>query len=179
MSSILAFGASNSRASINARLARHAASRLAGFDIDFIDLNAFEMPLFGVDRERESGIPEAAQRFKDHIRSADAVLISFAEHNGSYSVAFKNVLDWCSRIEPSMWLDRPMCLLATSPGKRGGQGVLDAAKARFPFMGGVVVSHFSLPSFEENFDDEHGITEPELARGLDAALEAFRARLLK
>lgn len=177
MTTVLAFGASNSRSSINVRLARHAVGLLRDVTVDFLDLNDFEMPIFSVDRERASGLPEAAHRFKDHLRRADAVLISLAEHNGSYTVAFKNLLDWSSRIEASLWLDKPMCLLATSPGKRGGQSVLEAARARFPFIGGVIVSHFSLPSFDDHFDAERGITEPALAASLRECLDALQARL--
>ena len=84
----------------------------------WVDLNDFEMPIFSVDREARDGIPAPAHRFKALIREAEGVLISLAEHNGSYSVAFKNLLDWTSRIERSLWLDRPLCLMATSPGAR-------------------------------------------------------------
>ena len=103
--------------------------------------------------------------------------MSLAEHNGSYSVAFKNVMDWASRLEGSLWQEKPMCLLATSPGGRGGRSVLDAALARFPRMGGKVVSSFSLPHFEDNFVSQSGIQDPLLDAGLTAALDAFHAQL--
>ena len=177
MKTILAFGASNSTASINVQLARHAVSMLSGVQINFIDLNDFEMPIFSIDRENTTGIPEAAHLFKTHIRHADAILISFAEHNGSYSVAFKNILDWSSRIERNMWLDKPMCLLATSPGRRGAQSVLKAACDRFPHMNGHVISHFSLPSFAHNFDADHGITNSEMAQQLQTILQTFQTHL--
>ncbi len=177
MKTILAFGASNSTTSINKQLARYAASLLHNVQIDFIDLNDFEMPIFSIDREDSTGIPAQAHRFKAHIRGADAILISFAEHNGSYSVAFKNLLDWTSRIESSMWLSKPMCLLATSTGKRGGQSVLEAALTRAPRMKGNVVSHFSLPSFNDTFDAERGITDPDLAQQLQEALSILQSQL--
>ena len=88
--------------------------------IDSIDLNDFEMPIFSIDKEKNTGIPNQAHTFKEKIRNAEGIIISFAEHNGSYSVAFKNIFDWASRIEKSMWLNKPMFLLATSPGGRGG-----------------------------------------------------------
>ena len=69
--------------------------------IEFIRLNDFEMPIFSIDRERKQGIPAETHRFKALIRKADGILISFAEHNDSYTVAFKNILDWSSRIEQS------------------------------------------------------------------------------
>ena len=99
MKTILSFGASNASNSINVQLARFATTYFSEYEINFIDLNEYEMPIFSIDREEQSGVPDPAHRFKDHIRRADGILISFAEHNGSYSVAFKNVMDWASRIE--------------------------------------------------------------------------------
>ena len=37
---------------------------------------------------------EHAQRFLDKIGEADALIISFAEHNGAYTVAFLHGLAW-------------------------------------------------------------------------------------
>ena len=177
MQTLLAFGASNASNSINVQLARFATTYFPKMNVNFIDLNDFEMPIFSIDRERVSGIPDAAHQFKAHIRQSDGVLISFAEHNGSYSVAFKNILDWTSRIEKSMWLDKPMCLLATSPGRRGAQNVLQAAMDRFQYMNGLVVSHFSLPSFQDNFEPKNGVIEPVLASKLEQTLMSFSDHL--
>ena len=180
MPRLLAFGASNSSRSINVRLARYAVEQLSRkieLEVVFIDLNDFEMPIFSVDREASDGIPSAAHHFKELIQSADGILISLAEHNGSYSVAFKNLIDWTSRIGSSLWLNRPLCLMATSPGRRGGQSVLQSAIARFPHMNSEVVSSFSLPLFKENFDPKLGITEPSLLETFQAALEAFQLKL--
>ena len=105
MRKILAFGASNSSKSINAQLTRYAVEQLAEkspIERCWIDLSDFEMPIFSVDREARDGVPAPAHRFKALIREAEGVLISLAEHNGSYSVAFKNLLDWTSRIERSL-----------------------------------------------------------------------------
>ena len=55
------------------------------------------MPVFSVDKE-ENGFPKEAQNFLDKIEEADLLVISLAEHNGAYSAAFKNILDWTSRI---------------------------------------------------------------------------------
>jgi NAD(P)H-dependent FMN reductase len=59
-----------------------------------LDLNDYEMPIYSIDRETEDGIPEEAQRFYDELGAVDAILISFAEHNGAYTAAYKNIFDW-------------------------------------------------------------------------------------
>ena len=63
-----------------------------------------------------------------------------------------------------------MLLLSTSPGGRGGKGVMDAALVRFPIHGAEIIEHFSLPKFNENFDDEQGITDPVLKAEFEQAV---------
>ena len=162
MKKIIAFGASSSKASINKQLATYVANEFADVAVEILDLNAYEMPIFSVDKQQENGIPKLAQDFYEKLGSADLIVISFAEHNGAYSSAFKNILDWTSRISANTFQGKPMLLLATSPGPRGGSTVLEIAKNRFPFQGGIVKGSYSLPSFGENFDAEKGITNEEL-----------------
>lgn len=163
---ILAFGASNSSTSINKQLAKYAASLFKNATVDLIDLNDYEMPIYSSDREKKDGFPQLAHDFYDKIGNADLILISFAEHNGAYSTAFKNIFDWTSRINSKTFQEKPMLLLATSPGARGGSSVLEIASKRFPFQGGIVKGSFSLPNFNDNFDSEKGITNPELKKQL-------------
>jgi multimeric flavodoxin WrbA len=174
MPKILAFGASSSKKSINRQLATWAGLQLNDAEIELIDLNDFEMPVFSVDKEAENGVPEEAHRFKRMIQECDGIIISFAEHNGSYSTAFKNIFDWTSRIEKPMWNDKPMFLMATSPGKRGGKSVLEVAVADFPHRSGKVVANYSLPSFNENFDPSGGILDTELRNLFFDELERFK-----
>ena len=158
---IIAFGASSSKQSINKQLATFAANQFQNVSVEILDLNDYEMPIFSVDKEKENGIHPLAQEFYSKLGSADLIIISFAEHNGNYSSAFKNILDWTSRINAKTFQEKPMLLLATSPGARGGSSVLEIASKRFPFQGGIVKGSFSLPSFYENFDVINGIIHPE------------------
>ena len=166
MKKIIAFGASSSKNSINKQLATYTANQFENSTVEVLDLNAYEMPIYSVDNEKENGIPQLAQDFYAKIGSADFIVISFAEHNGNFSSAFKNILDWASRINAKTFQEKPMLLLATSPGARGGSSVLDIATKRFPFQGGIVKGSFSLPSFNDNFDVEKGITNEDLKNQL-------------
>lgn len=170
---ILAFGASSSRNSINKKLAAYAASLVDGAQVDLLDLNDFEMPIYSIDKEQESGLPQLAHDFKARLAAADGVIISFAEHNGSYSAAFKNVYDWMSRVEKEIWMNKPMLLLATSPGARGGQSVLENALREFPHRKANIVGHFSLPSFGQNMTDG-GISDEDLLSGLKTELAKLK-----
>lgn len=172
MKKIVAFGASNSSKSINKALATWTAKQ-SGFDFEILDLNDYEMPIFSVDREASDGHPKEAFAFKEKLQSADGIVISFAEYNGAYTSAFKNVFDWFSRISNPRWLDKPMFLMSTSPGRRGGQSSLDQALKTFPHQGGKVLGSFSLPSFNDHFSPDLGITEKSLLEQFNSELEMF------
>ncbi|CAN0602102.1 unnamed protein product [Ectocarpus sp. 12 AP-2014] len=156
---ILAFGASTSRNSINRQLAYHAASTLAAaFDgkcsIDLLDLNDFEMPIFSVDREREIGIPPQAKAFMARIERADAIIASFAEHNGTYTAAFKNILDWASRIDIDVYQNKPALFLSASAGDQGAASVLATAVDSAPYMGADLRGSLSVGPWDVTFDAE-------------------------
>lgn len=166
---VLAFGASNSRTSINARLARHAAQVLTSeiskdAHVRFLDLNAFEMPIYSPEREEQLGIPAEAHAFKKAITAADALIVSFAEHNGSYTTAFKNILDWVSRIDVNVWQNRPVLFMSASGGEWGGGTVLATAVEAGPYLGGDVRAHFSVGPWQEKFDEvTESLADPDLA----------------
>ena len=159
MRKILAFGASSSKQSINKELASYSASQITGFESITLDLNDFEMPIYSIDKENENGIPEQAYEFKEYIKNADGIIISFAEHNGSYTAAFKNIFDWISRIEKVVWNHKPMFLLSTSTGERGAETIMQIANARISRESPLKIPVFSLPNFDQNFDKEKGIID--------------------
>lgn len=177
MKKVVAFGASSSRNSINRTLATFTADQLNNTVVKVLDLNNFEMPIFSVDRENKSGIHELAQQFKLEILDADGVVISFAEHNGAYSAAFKNIYDWVSRINNDVWESKPLFLLATSPGGRGGKSVLELAYARFSRGYKNTIVTFSLPEFGKNFSKESGIINDALKQEFTEKLASFSSAL--
>ncbi|MDP3313997.1 NADPH-dependent FMN reductase [Lutibacter sp.] len=159
MKKIITIGGSNSKNSINKILAEYVGDLVKNVELIKVDLNNYEMPLFSVDVEAKVGSPKGVIALNELIETADGFIISLAEHNGSYSVAFKNAFDWLSRINGKVWRDKPMLLLATSPGIRGGQSVLDIALGRFPFNGAQIVGSMSFPSFFDNFKNNEVLNE--------------------
>ena len=174
MKNIIAFAGSNSKDSINKRLASYTAEQVKNAKVAVLDLNDYELPIYSMEFEKEFGIPANAQRFLEKIKAADGVVLSLAEHNGAYSSAFKNLFDWMSRIDGKLWSEVPMFLMSSSPGGRGGATVLEMAKGRFPYMGGNIVADFSLPSFGQNFS-ENGITDDELRDMFNESVTAFES----
>ena len=172
---ILAFAASSSSNSINKKLVTYAASLIDDAEVEILDINDYEMPLFSEDREKELGQPDAAKSFFNKIGDADALLISFAEHNGSYTAAYKNLYDWASRIDPKVYQGKPTVMLSTSPGPGGARSVLALAKTSAPFGGGDVKADLSLASFYDIFDaDEGRVIDAEAQAQLEATLSSLK-----
>ncbi|THV57793.1 NADPH-dependent oxidoreductase [Flagellimonas alvinocaridis] len=159
MKKIITIAGSNSQKSINKSLLAYTSGLLKNVEVISIDLNDYLLPIYGADFEAENGIPTAIKRLDELFDTADGFMVSLAEHNGSYAAVFKNTLDWLSRINMKVWREKPMLLMATSPGGRGGASVLQAASTYFPFMGADISDTFSLPSFYENFREGNIIEE--------------------
>lgn len=153
MKKIAAFAGSTSSTSINKQLASYAAQNLENTAFDVLDLNDYKVPIFSEDKERENEYPEGALLFNETLDKYDGFIVSLAEHNGSYAAAFKNLFDWASRKNKEVFRNKPVLVMATSPGGRGGASVLAAALGTFPHMGANVVADYSLPKFYENFKD--------------------------
>ncbi len=153
MKKILTLGGSSSKHSINKQLAAYAGSLSHGVEVINLDLNDYPLPLFSVDLEKEEGFSKELLDLNSILDRVDGFVISLAEHNGAYSAAFKNAFDWLSRIDGKVWRNKPMLLLSTSPGARGGKSVMEIALSRFPFNGGNIVGSMTFPLFNENFKD--------------------------
>ena len=176
MKNIIAFAGSNSKKSINKQLATYTANQLKDAEANVLDLNDFELPMYSIDYENEHGIPDNAHRFLKLIKGADGIVLSLAEHNGSYAAVFKNTYDWMSRIDGKLWSNIPMLLMATSPGGRGAASVLETAANGFKHLGGNVVATYSLPGFGSNFT-ETGIVDVDLKQKLNTAIAALEAAI--
>lgn len=177
---LLAFAASNSTTSINKKLVQYACAQLKkdilpDVEVELIDLNDYEMAIYSPERETGSGIPEEAKRFYTKIGEADALVISFAEHNGFYSSAYKNLFDWTSRIDMKVYQGKSMILMATSPGKGGAANALKTAVESAPYFGMDVKGSISIPAFYENFDmEKNELTNPELREQLVETLSLLK-----
>lgn len=177
MKKIIVLAASNSKQSINKQLAIYASSLLKNVEVSVLDLNDYDLPIYSSDIEKEEGVHPEATKFYTDLSTGDAYVLSLAEHNGSYSAAFKNAYDWASRVQQKVWGEKPVLLLATSPGARGGATVLETAKASFPYMGAKVVGDLALPSFYDHFK-EGEVIHKELKNDLEVEVSKLQNALL-
>ncbi|MGG5506186.1 MULTISPECIES: NADPH-dependent FMN reductase [unclassified Myroides] len=170
---VIGFGASTSTTSINKTLASYALSFFPEAEVELLDLNDFTVPVFSVDCEREN-CPMEAKAFLAKLKEADVLVCSMAEHNRNWTVGFKNLFDWCSRLELKLFQEKPMLLLSTSPGGYGAQNSLNIAKTIFPSFGGNIVETFALPKLHENFDSAKGIIPEDLHETFEQTVERFK-----
>jgi NAD(P)H-dependent FMN reductase len=174
MKKILAIGGSNSINSINRNLANYTATLFTDSAVNLYDLSFINLPIFSIQLEEANGIPDLVMEFAKQIDESDFIVLSLAENSGNLNAGFKNLLDWTSRIKGrKTFADKPMLLMATSPGARGGSSVLDIAKNLFPYQGAVIKNTFSLPSFYQNYNDEKGITNSEILNNLKTIIKTL------
>lgn len=176
MAQIIAFAGSTHKSSINKQLAVYATSFLNAHKADILDLNDYPLPIYSEDTEAEDGFSPNLLAFKAKLQQADAFVIATAEHNGSWTAAFKNLYDWLSRLDRNIFGDKKILLLSTSPGTGGAGSSLAMAKRSFPFAHGEIVAEFSLPSFYENFT-QGKISNPTLNAEFELQVAQFEARL--
>ncbi len=81
-----------------------------------------------------------------------------------------------SMVDKNIWQNKPMFLLSTSPGAKGGSEVLSIMLRALPVLGADIVAHFSLPLFLENFSEDT-IVEPELKEHFNRELDKFKKAL--
>lgn len=150
MKHVLAFSGSLSSDSINRELLIYALSHHSRVEPRLISLQEHPIPLFSTDLERE-GIPANVSALRALFDSADGYMLAVPEYNSSIPAGFKNVVDWLSRTGGKTFQDKPVLLLSTSPGVRGGASVQQHLLRVLPFWGAQVVASYSLPKFKENF----------------------------
>jgi NAD(P)H-dependent FMN reductase len=173
MASFLAFAGSNSSTSINYSLVQYTVSLIEDHEIQLLNMVNMPFPIYSEDLEREQGFSNSLIEFKDELQAADGLIISVNEHNGNPSAYTKNLFDWLSRLERKFLDKANILLMSTSGGKRGGAGSLQVIESLLPRFGGKILATFSLPSYNENFSLEEGITDDALAAAHREALNSF------
>jgi len=172
---ILALSTSNSLQSINQAFAIWAAKQLAASSIQVRNMNDYELPIYSPQREQECPKPDAVRGFLSDVEEADIIIIGYAEHNGNFTAAWKNVSDWVSRSERRFFLNKPVLALATSPGKGGAASVLALGKTQVAHSGGDLVEAISLPSFQEHYNENEGqVTHLTTLERMSLVKESFK-----
>jgi NAD(P)H-dependent FMN reductase len=164
---IIVFAGSNSKQSINQNFVRSISSLYSGIEV--INLRDYQAPIYGVDVEQESGVPDSMIHLNNKLREADGFIVSTPEHNGSIPAVFKNTIDWLSIIESKIFNDKPVVFLSASTGERGGASALEHLVAIMSRRGADVVGYYSQGNFQEHFD--YGELSEELRKALNPIIK--------
>ena len=160
MKKLLAFSGSSSSKSINQQLVKHVTSFVKNNKVTVIDLRDYPLPLFSIDIEENEGIPENAKKLKQLFDKHDGFIIALPEHNTSMTAFFKNMIDWLSRVKVSVFENKPILLLSTSPGPGGGRSVLAQAEPVLSgYLAGKVIGKYGLAKFYDNVEMNGGIIQ--------------------
>ncbi len=166
MTTLIALSGSTRGASFNRRLLDLAATELQalGAEIDVVDPDAMDIPIYNGDFQEAEGIPAAVVALHDRFAAAEGILIATPEYNGAFSPLLKNTIDWVSRVDMGVYRPRRIGLLSTSPGRRGGVHGMGMLAQVFAYLGATVHEpHFSLPSASHVFTDG-GLVDEEADR---------------
>jgi chromate reductase len=161
---VLAISGSLRTASYNTALLREAA-RQAPPDMQIELYEGLEsLPPYNEDREGDP--PLEAVRLRQAIASADALLISTPEYNGTVPGQLKHAIDWASRPKgerAALW-GKPVAVIGASTGQYGAMWAQDHARKALGLAGArVLESGVAVARAGERFS-ERGVLADEDTR---------------
>jgi len=172
----LVMSASLRTGSLNTRLARLVEETmvLKGASVDFASMQEFEAPCFNSDVERDEGLPEGANRFRQRLEANDAFVICSPEYNASLPGGLKNSVDWVSRFSPQPFNQRQGLLMSASPSMGGGNRGLWSLRMPFEHLGARMYPEmFSLAQAHQAFTDEGRLVDDQLQARFESTVYAF------
>ena len=173
---VFVLGASLSSTSLNNRLAALTA-RLVGEKggvADLAQMADFDCPFYDHDIEVETGVPIAAHRFCERLKTADALIVASPEYNSSMPAAIKNLIDWVSRFRPQPFNGKQALLMSASPSMVGGNRGLWALRIPFEHLGTrVYPDMFSLAQAHQAWSADGNLSDATLMDRLNRTLGCF------
>lgn len=168
----IAIVGSNHSTSINRQLTEAVLKNYP--EIEIYDIQKFQTPMYSQDLEKEMGIPAEIQELVSAMKDSKKLLIVTNEHNSAVSAFFKNILDWISRHDRTVYQEKDVLVMSTSMGKRGGLSANDYISMILERTGVSSLDRIVFPSFGENFDASTGeIINEELKEMVESKFDTF------
>jgi chromate reductase len=174
---LMAGSAREGALSVRLRNAARQLADAAGAQTSVLDLRALALPIYDGDIEATQGVPAAAQTLRDAIAGHDAVLIVTPEYNGFPTPLLINAFDWLSRLKDGLatTADKPVALLASSPGLLGGLRALNFLRQylQMAFQMLVLPRQQAVAKANDAFTAEGGLADAKAAAVLDGVVKAL------
>lgn len=161
------------RESWNLKLLNKAMRAFAskGVETEVFDLNV--VPMYHPDTESAEGIPPEAERMRQAIRDADAVVVACPEYNSSMTSTLKNAFEWASRGD-NVLQRKIFFVIGTGPGRSACARMHMHATYSLESEGAIVVHQprVLLPTVANFMTQDGTITDPSITELLDQAAES-------
>ncbi len=139
-----------------------------GVETEVFDLNV--VPMYHPDTESAEGIPPEADRMRQAIRNANAVVVACPEYNSSMTSALKNAFEWASRGD-NVLDSKVFFVIGTGPGRSACARMHMHATYSLESEGAIVVHQprVLLPTVTNFMASDGAITDPSITELLDQA----------
>jgi NAD(P)H-dependent FMN reductase len=118
--------------------------------VEVLDLAEAQFPLFNNTIDKQTEPHPLLTEWWSKLKSADAFLFLNPEYNGSYTAAFKNLID---AIPPSTFKRKPIGIVSTTTGPLGGmRGAQQTVLLSAGLMAYTVPQLLLVPKMHEKID---------------------------
>lgn len=129
-----------------------------------------KLPFFNEDIEEP--YPEAAQKLKDHLFTADGFIIATPEYNRGVPGVLKNAIDWMSRPSgPSPFKQKPVLVVGASDGNIGTAVAQASFKNTLLHLDAIVPGkpEFYVSRAQDKFNEEGKLVDQKTVEYIDSS----------
>lgn len=177
---ILAIPGSMRTGSFNLTLLKIAVAMAQerGANVDLMDPQDLNIPLYNGDYEAEHGLPPEAQKLKDRVAAASGFMIACPEYNHSVPGVLKNAIDWTSRKGGQVWAGKTVALMAASGGPSGGlRGLMALRQVLTPLGVWLVPGQVTIAGAAKAFDESGALVDDTFTKLMEGVVTTLVDRL--
>ena len=163
------------KASYNRMLMRLLPS-LAPAGMNFKEAPPYDQfPFYNAELHADGKFPAPVTTFADAIRAADGIVIVTPEYNYTIPGAFKNAVDWVSRLKDQPFKEKAVAIQSATQGPMGGARMQYHLRTMFVFLGAFM---FNTPEIfvglaQNKFDDKGELKDEATKDFVKKQLEGF------
>lgn len=132
-------------------------------------------PFYNADLHADGKFPAPVTAFADAIRAADGVVIVTPEYNYTIPGAFKNAVDWVSRLKDQPFKEKAVAIQSATQGPLGGARMQYHMRTMFVFLNAFVCNtpEIFVGLAQNKFDDKGELKDEATKDFIKKQLEGF------